>query len=316
MWISKQSPICSCGARLSYSMDSILSVQNKKFRRKLKGLCNSSSSRPEKPKVFYTDNSLEFGKACEELSWNRWTSTPHRSETNVSTTRAVCTIQDGYSSVFLQSGLDERGGTDSMECFRYLRNLQDLLSDGKTLYERRFGESFKGLVIPFGSMVEYYPNCAKDQSRIHQFGKKVLFGIFLGYVLHAGGIWKGDHRSGRLWRARTLGRARNPCATQCERSDNAEQEWVTHVSNRRWKSTPFGWDQVLRKSISIQDLHEGYARKPVAGTFGRGEAPEDLRGESDGFEPSDSFSDDSKARKNFCSISGDYINRHHDYQKS
>ena len=34
------------------------------------------------PKVIYTDNSLEFGKACEDLSWNHCTSTPHRSETN------------------------------------------------------------------------------------------------------------------------------------------------------------------------------------------------------------------------------------------
>ena len=38
---------------------------------------------PERnPKVIYTDNSLEFGKACEDLSWNHCTSTPHRSETN------------------------------------------------------------------------------------------------------------------------------------------------------------------------------------------------------------------------------------------
>ena len=27
---------------------------------------------------------------------------------------------------------------------------------------------------------------AKDQSRIHQFGKKVLPGLFLGYALYAG----------------------------------------------------------------------------------------------------------------------------------
>ena len=27
---------------------------------------------------------------------------------------------------------------------------------------------------------------------MHQFGKKVLQGIFLGYALHAEGIWKGD----------------------------------------------------------------------------------------------------------------------------
>ena len=38
-----------------------------------------------KPKVIYTDNSLEFGKACEDLSWNHCTSTPRRSETNIVT---------------------------------------------------------------------------------------------------------------------------------------------------------------------------------------------------------------------------------------
>ena len=31
-----------------------------------------------------------------------------------------------------------------------------------------------------------------DQSRIHQFGKRVLPGLFLAYALYAGGIWKGD----------------------------------------------------------------------------------------------------------------------------
>ena len=55
-----------------------------------------------------------------------------------------------------------------------------------------FGKPCKGPIIPFGSLVEYHPITAKDQSRIHQFGKKVLPGLFLGYALYAGGIWKGD----------------------------------------------------------------------------------------------------------------------------
>ena len=78
------------------------------------------------------------------------------------------------------------------ECYTYLRNIQDLLSDGKTPNERRFGELFKGPTIPFGSLVEYHPITAQDQSRIHQFGKKVLPGLFLGYALYAGRIWTGD----------------------------------------------------------------------------------------------------------------------------
>ena len=92
----------------------------------------------------------------------------------------------------LQSGLNESWWADSMECYTCLRNVTDLLSDGKTPYERRFGQPFKGPIIPFGSLVEYHPITAKDQSRIHQFRKKVLPGLFLGYALYAGRIWKGD----------------------------------------------------------------------------------------------------------------------------
>ena len=101
-------------------------------------------------------------------------------------------MKEGKSAVLLQSGLDENWWADCMECYTYLRNIQYLLSDVKTLYERRFGEPFKGPIIPFGSLVEYYPIFAKDQSRIHQFGKEVLPGLFLGYALYAGRIWKGD----------------------------------------------------------------------------------------------------------------------------
>ena len=48
-----------------------------------------------KPKVIYTDNSLEFGKACEDLSWNHCTSTAHRSETNGFAERAVRRVKEG-----------------------------------------------------------------------------------------------------------------------------------------------------------------------------------------------------------------------------
>ena len=60
-----------------------------------------------KPKFTYTNNSLEFGKACEGLSWNHCTSTPDRSETNGIAERAVRRVKEGSSAVLLQSGLDE-----------------------------------------------------------------------------------------------------------------------------------------------------------------------------------------------------------------
>ena len=120
----------------------------------------------QKPKVICTGNSLEFGKSCEELSWNHRMSTPSRSETNGIAER-----------VYDESRLDDKWWSDSLECYRYLRNVQDLLADGRTPYERRFWESFKGPIIPFGALVEYLPNSERDKARIHQFGKKVSPGI-------------------------------------------------------------------------------------------------------------------------------------------
>ena len=51
---------------------------------------------------------------------------------------------------------------------------------------------FNGPVIPFGGMDEYQLISAKDLSRLHQFGTKLLPGTFLDYVFVAGRIWKGD----------------------------------------------------------------------------------------------------------------------------
>ena len=79
-----------------------------------------------------------------------------------------------------------------MECYGCLGNIQELLGNGKTLYARRFGESSKAPIIPFGQLIEYHPISSKDPSRINQIGKKILPGFFLGYELIAEGIWKRD----------------------------------------------------------------------------------------------------------------------------
>ena len=84
----------------------------------------------------YTDNSLEFGKSCEDVSWNHCTSTPHRSETNGIAERAVRRVKEGTSAVLLQSGRDESCWADSMECYCCLRNIEELLSGGKTPHEK------------------------------------------------------------------------------------------------------------------------------------------------------------------------------------
>ena len=116
----------------------------------------------EKPKVIYTDNSLESGKSCEELSLNHFTSTLHRSETNGIAERAVRRMKEGTSAVLLQSGLDEKWWVDSTACYCCLRNVQDLLADGKTPFERRFWRIYAG------------PTCRKRRAQwrpLRKFGE-------------------------------------------------------------------------------------------------------------------------------------------------
>ena len=87
-------------------------------------------------------NLLEFGKLCEEISWNHRATTPFQSEASGIAERAVRRIKEVTPAVLLQSGLDEKWWSDSMECYYYLLDVQDLLADRKSQYERRFGESF------------------------------------------------------------------------------------------------------------------------------------------------------------------------------
>ena len=83
-------------------------------------------------------------------------------------------MKEVTSAVLLQSGSDENWWADSMECHTYLRNIQDILSDGRTPNERHFGQPFKGPIIPFGSLVEYYPTSAKDSQESINLERKSL----------------------------------------------------------------------------------------------------------------------------------------------
>ena len=154
---------------------------------------------------------MEFGKTCQFLfytssipeKWHRWKS---RSTS--------------------ESGLDGRWWSDSMECYTYLRNVTDLLSDGKTPYDRRFGEPFKGPIILFGALVENHPISQRDQARIHQFGETASPGIFLGSELVAGWIWKGFSAS-RPGRFGKVGCIRH-LSSKNQRERNIDQTKSSH----------------------------------------------------------------------------------------
>ena len=106
--VSKQSSIRSRGTGSSYSWIQAYPCKNKTSQETKRSW--KKFLEPERnPTIIYTDNSLEFGKACEDLSCNHCTSTPHRSETNGIAERTVRRVKEGTSAVLLQLGLKEIG---------------------------------------------------------------------------------------------------------------------------------------------------------------------------------------------------------------
>ena len=175
------------------------------------------------------------------------------------------------------------------------------MADGKHRMNGELENNLEDLWFLFGSLVEYHPNSAKDQSRLHQFGKIVLLGIFLGYALHAGWNLERRYFGRKHWGAGKFGRVRNSCPkAQCEGSDNAEKWWKLRILNAEGTVELSGRDHGIRKSISRWD--QLVRSQDISGH---------LEGSSDNSQPKDEITDDQHARDDFWSIEGNYIYHHH-----
>ena len=143
-------------------------------------------------------------------------------------------------------------------------------------------------------MLECHPILAKDLSRLHQFGPKVWPGFFLGHVLYAGGIWKGDILVADIEELEQVDaserHARRLNAKEVltpMRGDN----FMFPVADGTFKLS--GGDQRLRTATSIRDRPD------------RWEEQDNLRGESEG------SSATPRQDSSWYDVSGDFVYRHH-----
>ena len=110
----------------------------------------------QKPKVIHTYNLLEFGKYCEELSWNHRTTSFHRSETSGIAERAVRGIKERHQPYYCN--------LDGMISGSYiLWNAVDICEMTKTSWQT-------------GNLKKWTK----------------IWGILLGHALFAGRIWEED----------------------------------------------------------------------------------------------------------------------------
>ena len=140
-----------------------------------------------------------------------------------------------------------------------------------------------------------------DQSRLHQFGKKVLPGISFGNVLIAVRIWKRDN-----------------LVADIEELGNVD---VSEIHARRLNAKKFltpQWSEMFifpnaegTAKLSGRDhgaREPALTREQIAVSE---DLSEDFQGSSEKFQKTDDTKDGAKARKNFWSIEEDFVYRHH-----
>ena len=116
---------------------------------------------------------------------------------------------------------------------------------GKLFMNEALGNHLKDQLFHLVHWGGISPKSERDKARIHQFGKKVLPGIFLGYALIAEGIWKGDTLT--AWK---LGCIRNLSQkTECKRSLVNPQRRIICISRGRWFSN------IISKRLRIPRTH-------------------------------------------------------------
>ena len=242
-----------------------------------------------------TDNSIEFGKAREDLSWNhphfntssirdtwhRWKSRSSSQRRHIS---SIATVRIGWKVLGGFYGMQ----LPSAKCPRPLGRREN--ATWKTIWR----------IIQRASNTFWSNGWIWDQARIHQCGKKVLPGILLGYELIAVWIWKGDIFIADL--------------EELEKLDASE------IYLRRINATEVLIRQ--RQDEFIFPIADGPPklpakdnefRKPILWQEQPGRS-EDLSGEIQG-ESGESQSaqptDDAGARADFWSMQGAFIYRHH-----
>ena len=136
----------------------------------------------------------------------------------------------------------------------------------------------------------------------NQLGKKVLLGLFLGYALYAGGIWKGDILVADIEELETMDASEIYSKRLTAKEVTFPKEngkFIFPAADGRIKLS--GGDQELRTPTLLRE-HQI-----------RGESHRDFLGESERSlpPPQDSFPDAGDAINDFWSMSGNFKYRHH-----
>ena len=100
----------------------------------------------------YSDNASEISKAAIALKWRHSTCTPNRPQSNGAAEQAVRRVLDGTRTILYRSGFPHSWWAEASKCYCCLRNITDVVKEGKTPYELRHSTPYPGLRITLWSL--------------------------------------------------------------------------------------------------------------------------------------------------------------------
>jgi len=140
--------------------------------------------------LVYVDNSLELKKAVEDLGFPRRTSQPGVPQSNGVVENKVKLCVAGAKTLMECAGLPACFWPYAVRAWTFGRNTD--IVEGDSPWNRRHGQgNFKGPRIPFGAQV-IFRQSPTVKERKHKFEPDGKPGVFLGYVVQPGGLWKGE----------------------------------------------------------------------------------------------------------------------------
>ena len=143
-------------------------------------------------KIFYSDNAPELISAARTLQWRHVTSKDYISQSNAVAERTIRSIVEGTRVSLLQSGLHHQYWPHAARHWCVSNNIAQFDDEDKSPWELRFGERFKGPIVPFGCKIDYWTGPRKRVKDNLRFDPTSAPGIFIGYILHPGCLFRDE----------------------------------------------------------------------------------------------------------------------------
>ena len=144
----------------------------------------------DKVGVFYSDNAKELTRATKSLGWRHEHSKDYIHQSNAIAERAVRATTEGTRCNLLQAGLSHVYWPQALEHSCTAFNISHPNGIEYSPWYKRFGEGFKGKMLPFGCRVDYWVGPKSQRKKRPRFEPTSEPGVFLGYYFQPGMKWK------------------------------------------------------------------------------------------------------------------------------